>query len=110
MVLKKFAFLLLLLVSNYSFSQCFQIESILVDACDSGSSSADEGFNEMFRIKIGATALNTSNLNVNWPSNTWQGLIQNATTNTKVAQLNADIFAAGGCGTILEPNVIKLRI
>ena len=103
MVLKKFAFLLLLLVSNYSFSQCFQIESILVDACDSGSSSADEGFNEMFRIKIGATALNTSNLNVNWPSNTWQGLIQNATTNTKVAQLNADIIAAGGCGTILEP-------
>src|SRR5574343_240517 len=103
MILKKFIFLILLLVSNFSFSQCFQIESILVDACDSGGTSADEGFNEMFRIKIGATALNTSNLNVNWPSNTWQGLIQNTTTATKVAQLNADIIAAGGCGTVLEP-------
>ena len=103
MILKKFIFLILLLVSNFSFSQCFQIESILVDACDSGGTSADEGFNEMFRIKIGATALNTNNLNVNWPSNTWQGLIQNTTTATKVAQLNADIIAAGGCGTVLEP-------
>src|SRR5574343_225084 len=103
MILKKFIFLILLLVSNFSFSQCFQIESILVDACDSGGTSADEGFNEMFRIKIGAPALNTSNLNVNWISNTWQGLIQNTTTATKVAQLNADIIAAGGCGTVLEP-------
>ncbi|HLO74818.1 MAG TPA: hypothetical protein VK164_12850, partial [Flavobacterium sp.] len=103
MILKKFIFLILLLVSNFSFSQCFQIETILVDACDSGGTSADEGFNEMFRIKIGSTALNTSNLNVNWPSNTWQGLIQNATTAAKVAQLNTDIIAAGGCGTVLEP-------
>ncbi len=103
MAIKKFAYLFLLFFSNLTFSQCFEIQSILVDACDSGSATSDEGYNEMVRFQIGATALNTSNLTVNWPSNTWQGLIQNATTAAKVAQLNSDIIAAGGCGTLLEP-------
>jgi hypothetical protein len=94
----------LFLISNKSFSQCFEIESILVDACNNGSgSTADEGYNEMFRMKIGGTALNTSTLSVNWPAQSWLGLIQNATTASKVAQLNANITAAGGCGQILEP-------
>jgi hypothetical protein len=57
----------------------------------------------MFRFKVGNVAQNTSNLSVNWPSNTWQGLIQNAVTAAKVADLNADIDAAGGCGNLLEP-------
>ena len=87
-------------MSNKSFSQCFEIESILVDACDNG---ADEGYNEMFRMKIGANPLNTSNLSINWPAQSWLGLVQNATTATKVNQLNAAILAAGGCGQILEP-------
>jgi hypothetical protein len=90
----------LFLVSNKAFSQCFEIESILVDACDNGT---DEGYNEMFRMKIGGTALNTSTLSVNWPAQTWLGLIQNATTASKVAQLNANIASTGGCGLILEP-------
>jgi gliding motility-associated-like protein len=90
----------LFLFSNYSFSQCFEIESILVDACDN---TTDEAYNEMFRMRIGGTALNTSTLNVNWPAQTWLGLVQNATTASKVTQLNADILAAGGCGQILEP-------
>jgi len=82
------------------FSQCFQIESILVDACDTGS---DEGQNEMVRFKVGATAINTSNLSVNWPNNNWLGLVQNAGTAAKVATLNAGILAAGGCGQLIEP-------
>lgn len=61
----------LFLFQNVSFSQCFQIESILVDACNNGvGSTADEGLNEMFRIKIGAAPLNTSNFTVNWPAQT----------------------------------------
>ncbi|MBV2196488.1 MAG: T9SS type B sorting domain-containing protein [Flavobacterium sp.] len=94
----------LFFLPNSSFSQCFEIESILVDACNNGTgSSADEGLNEMFRIKIGAAPLNTTNLSVDWPAQSWLGLIQNATTASKVAQLNANIAAAGGCGQILEP-------
>ena len=92
--------ILILLMSNKSFSQCFEIESILVDACDNG---ADEGYNEMFRMKIGANPLNTSTLSVNWPAQSWLGLVQNTTTAAKVNQLNAAILAAGGCGQILEP-------
>lgn len=93
-------FLLILTVfsTQHGFSQCFQIESVLVDAC-----GADEGFNEMVRFKIGAADLNTSNMNVNWPSNSWQNLIQNSVTASKVAALNADITAAGGCGHLVEP-------
>ena len=94
----------LFLFHNISFSQCFQIESILVDACNNGiGSTADEGLNEMFRIKIGTAPLNTSNFSVTWPAQSWLGLVQNATTAAKVAQLNANITAAGGCGQILEP-------
>ena len=99
--LKKIVLLIsIFIATNLAFSQCFQIESILVDACDNGS---DEGLNEMFRIKIGAAPLNTCNFSVNWPAQSWLGLIQNATTAAKVAQLNANILAAGGCGGILEP-------
>ncbi|OGS61755.1 MAG: hypothetical protein A2X07_08155, partial [Flavobacteria bacterium GWF1_32_7] len=90
----------LFLFSNQSFSQCFEIESILVDACDN---TTDEAYNEMFRMRIGGAPLNTSTLSINWPAQTWLGLVQNATTANKVAQLNADIVAAGGCGQILEP-------
>ncbi|MFY8068784.1 MAG: hypothetical protein ACOVMG_01695, partial [Flavobacterium sp.] len=92
--------IVLLLASSTSFSQCFQIESILADACDNGG---DEGFNEMFRMRIGGTALNTSTLNINWPAQSWNGLVQNATTALKVNELNTAIIAAGGCGQILEP-------
>ena len=90
--------LFLIFFAQNTYSQCFEIESILVDAC-----GAQEGLNEMVRFKIGDAPLNTSTLNVSWPNNSWQGLIQNATTATKVATLNADILAAGGCGEIIEP-------
>ena len=83
-----------------SFSQCFQIESVLVDACDTG---ADEGFNEMVRFKVGASNLNVANLSVNWPSNSWQGLIKNAATANKVNSLNTLMANSGGCGRLIEP-------
>ena len=80
-----------------TFSQCFEIESILVDACDSGS---NEGLNEMVRFKVGASNINTSTMSVTWPSNTWRNLLLDP---TKVALMNAQILAAGGCGQIIEP-------
>lgn len=96
-------FFLIVLVAFSSvktFSQCFDIETILVDACDD---SGDEGYNEMVRFKVGSAAVNTSVMNVNWPSQAWQGLVQNATTTSKVATLNAQITALGGCGQLIQP-------
>ncbi len=89
-----------LLLSQKVKAQCPQIESILVDACDTG---ADEGLNEMVRFKVGATALNLNAFSVNWPSNNWEGLVKNALTASKVATLNAQINTAGGCGKLIEP-------
>ncbi|NVO01326.1 MAG: T9SS type A sorting domain-containing protein [Bacteroidetes bacterium] len=76
----------------------FQIESILVDACDGGTGL--EGVNEMVRFQIGTTAQNTSNLTVNWPSNPWKGICQNATTASVVAAINTTIT---GGGMLVEP-------
>ena len=95
-------FFIVLFSSQKSFSQCFQIESILVAAC-SPVTPASEGYNEMVRFKVGNVAINTSNMSVDWPSNNWQGLIKNATTAAKVTTLNAAIDAAGGCGNLIEP-------
>ena len=89
------------LIPQKIFSQCFQIESILVAACT--QTSGTEGYNEMFRFRVGPTALNTSNMTVNWPSNSWTGIIQNATTTSKVVTLNKDIVATGGCALLLQP-------
>ncbi len=72
-----------------------QIESILVDAC-----GVNEGENEMVLFQVGASAMNTSNLTANWPSNSWLGVCQNATTSATVAAINATI--AGG-GHLVEP-------
>jgi len=89
---------LLFFIQQHAFSQCFQIESILVDAC-----GVQEGLNEMVRLKVGSTPINTTDLSVSWPNNPWQGLVQNAVTASKVATLNADILDAGGCGQLIEP-------
>ncbi|MEN0082967.1 MAG: hypothetical protein AAGC51_15980, partial [Flavobacterium lindanitolerans] len=98
--LKHFLIIAVLALFSYqdTFSQCFQIESILVDAC-----GVQEGLNEMVRFKVGNTAINTSNMSVSWPNNPWQGLIRNSVTASKVATLNADILDAGGCGQLIEP-------
>ena len=77
-------------------SQCFQIQSILVDAC-AGSS---EGQNEMVTFQVGSVALNAANLSVNWPNNSWLGLTQDAGTAAAIASINATIQ---GCGHLKEP-------
>ncbi|MDR6969688.1 hypothetical protein J2X31_003726, partial [Flavobacterium arsenatis] len=95
-------FILFFLLLSYqkSHSQCFQIESILVDAC-----GPQEGLNEMVRFKVGNSALNVSNLSVVWATTSldWQGLVQNNTTQSVVNTLNGDILDAGGCGELLQP-------
>ena len=97
--------LLSLFTLQKSFAQWFEIESILVDACSPNNPVNEEGYNEMVRFKVGPAPLNTGTLNVTWPNgaNPWLGLIQDATTASKVASLNADISTAGSCGQILEP-------
>jgi len=104
-VLKSLFLMILLNGSCKTYAQCFEIESILIDACSSSSSTNDEGLNEMVRFKVGPVAINTSTINVVWPNaaNSWTGLLQNATTASKVATLNAGIASLGGCGQLLEP-------
>ncbi len=78
-------------------AQCFQIESILVDAC-----GLPEGENEMVRFAIGSTDLSTSDLTVSWATtaNNWLGVCQSASTAQTTAQLNATITT---CGYLKEP-------
>ncbi|PKP49042.1 MAG: hypothetical protein CVT95_03815, partial [Bacteroidetes bacterium HGW-Bacteroidetes-12] len=84
-----FLFSLSFLITQNFYSQCFEIESILVDACGSV-----EGENEMVRFSVGNTALNTANLNVSWANtvNPWLGICQNATTANAVTALNTTIL------------------
>ncbi len=77
---------------------CFDIQSILVDACGS-----PEGENEMVRFLVGPSALNTNNLTtVTWATSglPYTGICKNATSAATVATLNASII---GCGFIKEP-------
>lgn len=77
---------------------CFEIESILVDACG----GASEGLNEMVTFHVGPAALNVVNMSVSFPTagNVWSGTCQNATTASIVSQINATIV---GCGRLVEP-------
>lgn len=93
-----------MLVSTFTLSKlkaqtptnCLEIESVLVDAC-----GTPEGENEMVRFKIGPSAINISNLNVNWPNNSFLGISPvNATTNAIVTALNATILS---CGYLVQP-------
>ena len=77
-------------------STCFEIESVLVDAC-----GTPEGANEMVRFVVGPSNLNVANLNVNWPNNSFKNICQNGSTASKVATLNNSIV---GCGLLLEPS------
>ncbi len=94
----KLIFIAIILFFTFSsHSQCFEIESILVDACGS-----PEGENEMVRFKVGNADLCTNDLSVTWPNsnNAWLGLTQNAVTAQITADLNATIVS---CGYLLEP-------
>lgn len=78
-------------------SKCFEIESILVDACGN-----PEGANEMVRLHIGPSDLQINTLHAAWPNtfNPWLGVCQGVSTAAKVAELNSTIE---GCGYLLEP-------
>lgn len=89
-------------------TKCLEIESILVDACVPGGGCSNvsapacncEGKNEMVRFRVGSTAINITDLNVQWPNNSFRGIVQNATTDSLVAQLNSTIQS---CGILIEP-------
>jgi gliding motility-associated-like protein len=90
-------------------AKCLEIESILVDACvpgggctSAGSPSCNcEGKNEMVRFKIGPAAINTADLTITWPNNSFLGISPaNATTAALVSSLNATILS---CGHLVEP-------
>ena len=92
--------LILIISFNSNFGQtptsCFEIESILVDAC-----GFPEGENEMVRFRIGPADLNTADLVINWPNNPYKGICQNAGTDSIVQALNSTIL--DGCGLLVEP-------
>ncbi len=104
------ALVVLVCLSFISKAQCFEIESILVDACTPGTLNCSnagvatcncEGKNEMIRFKIGNTPLNVSNLSINWPNNSFQGISPvNATTTGYVNAINSTIV---NCGFLLQP-------
>ena len=83
-------------------TKCFEIENILVDAC-----SANEGFDEMVRIRVGPNpvTLNTIN-NVDWPTtNAWSGWATfNTSTLSKLTTINNQITSAGNCGKLIKLN------
>src|SRR6185312_15499651 len=85
------------LMATTAKAQCFYIQSILVDACN--SSSCPEGENEMASFIVGNTALNTANLSITWPptsGNAWLGVETNtAVTAPIVNALNSTIGACG---------------
>ncbi|HEY0976629.1 MAG TPA: PKD domain-containing protein [Flavobacteriales bacterium] len=83
-------------------TKCFEIENILVDACNSGCPGAQEGQNEMVRFFTGPYDIDIALMDGTWPlnNNPWRGLVQNATTANLTAALNATVE---GCGELLEP-------
>ena len=93
-------------------TKCLEIESILVDACNATSLEPN---NEMVRFKVGPTPINISNLIISgapasgvfqlnkWPTtgNPFLGFIQNATTASLTAALQATVQSS--CGHLIEP-------
>ena len=94
-------------------TKCFEIVSILVDACD----GSNEGQNEMIRLVVGSKTLAPGLLSVppfksgsvNWgdgAQNQFLGFSEgNASLKSKIDKLNGRIAAAGNCGyLIFVPN------
>lgn len=89
-------------------AKCFEIESILVDACVSGGGCSNasspacscEGKNEMVRFRVGINSILLSGISVTWPNNSFLGLVQNSLTATLTATLNSSIQS---CGYLVEP-------
>ena len=75
---------------------CFEINSILVDAC-----GTPEGQNEMVRFTVGENSLLASDLVADWPNNSFQGICQDATTASHVEFMNSTVVT---CGLFVEPS------
>lgn len=92
--------------------KCFEIVSILVDACDGNN----EGQNEMVRLDIGPNDVTVANIGVpkyvtgrvNWGANAQNPFLGFATyttsTTTKIKQMNQTIAGAGNCGLFIAVN------
>ena len=92
--------------------KCFEIVSILVDACDGNN----EGQNEMIRLDIGPADVTVASINVpkyltgrvNWGANAQNPFLgfatYTATTSNKIKQLNQTIANAGNCGLLIALN------
>ena len=82
-------------------TKCLEIESVLVDACNSACADAQEGENEMFRFVAGPDAISLTDIDVQWATpNAFLGWVQNGTTASLTTQLNATIT---NCGRLIEP-------
>jgi gliding motility-associated-like protein len=95
-------------------TKCFEIVSILVDACD----GSNEGKNEMIRLKIGPSALLVSTITpgpcnpgvtVNWgigsSTNPFLGWVNFAAADlVKIDTINKRIKASGNCGVLVPKN------
>ncbi len=83
-------------------TKCFEIESILADAC-----GPVEGQDEMVRLRIGPNAIALNSINtVVWQTvNTWLGFCSfNASQLNKINTMNNSITAAGNCGRFIPVN------
>jgi gliding motility-associated-like protein len=112
--MRYFLFLFGFLTTNLYFSQvptnCFEIESILVDGCD----GSNEGKNEMVIFHNGSNPTNVNDLRIDgagangtfqdnvWPnvSNNFLGFCTDANATAKLATLNQAITQ---CGFLREP-------
>ena len=79
-----------------SCEKCIEIKSIMVDACG----GLTEGLQEMVQFETGETPVNTSDLTVEWPFNSYLGICQDANTAAFVANTNATIT---GGGSLVQP-------
>src|SRR5574343_1535229 len=74
-------------------TKCFEIESILVNAC-----SSNEGYDEMVRLRVGPNPITLNSItSVTWATTrVWAGWATfNSGTLNKINSINASIAAAG---------------
>ncbi len=76
-----------------SCGKCFEIQSILVEACEPGPGL--EGENEMVRFQVGPADLDAGDIFVDWPNNSWLGLCQDTITQGIIDSINLTITGGG---------------
>lgn len=104
--MKHFIFILLSTLSlSFSKAQCLEITSIFVDACTPGGGStpcSQEGVNEMFTFKVGASNIYVDDIIAVWPgANNFLNWCRNTGTANSTDSLNQTIISS--CGFLKEP-------